>query len=361
MAAGASTRMGFDKLAWLINGESVLCKSVKAFDSHPIIDDIVIVCKENDINAQNAANACNKKATLVNGGALRFNSVENGVRAASGNIVAIHDAARPFVSHKIITNTVEKAVEYGAAAPAVSTKDTVKQATNGKVSKTLPRDELYAIQTPQVFKKALYLNALASVELTDDITDDCMILERFGADVYLVNGEYENYKITTKDDLKEQNKMRIGHGYDVHKLVENRPLILGGVLIPHEKGLLGHSDADVLVHAIMDALLGAAALGDIGLHFPDTAVEYKGANSIELLKKVYGKTKEMGYKIGNIDATILCQAPKLRPYIDAMIENLAIALNAENGVVNVKATTEEGLGFTGAKEGIAAHAVVLLV
>ena len=154
--------------------------------------------------------------------------------------------------------------------------------------------------------------------------------------------------------------MRIGHGYDVHKLVENRKLILGGVEIPYEKGLLGHSDADVLVHAVMDSILGALALGDIGKHFPDNDERYNGADSIELLKKVYGIMSEKGYKLSNIDSTIICQEPKLAPFIEAMHENIAKALNCDVDCVSVKATTEEKLGFTGNKEGISAHAVCLL-
>ncbi|MGN0690592.1 MAG: 2-C-methyl-D-erythritol 2,4-cyclodiphosphate synthase [Oscillospiraceae bacterium] len=154
--------------------------------------------------------------------------------------------------------------------------------------------------------------------------------------------------------------MRIGHGYDVHKLVENRKLILGGVEIPYEKGLLGHSDADVLVHAVMDSILGALAMGDIGKHFPDNDERYNGADSIELLKKVYGIMSEKGYKLSNIDSTIICQEPKLAPFIEAMRENIANALNCDVDCVSVKATTEEKLGFTGNKEGISAHAVCLL-
>lgn len=154
--------------------------------------------------------------------------------------------------------------------------------------------------------------------------------------------------------------MRIGHGYDVHKLVEERKLILGGVDIPYEKGLLGHSDADVLVHAVMDSILGALAMGDIGKHFPDNDEKYKGADSIELLKKVYGIMSEKGYELGNIDATVICQEPKLAPFIEAMRENIAKALNCDVSCISVKATTEEKLGFTGNKEGISAHAVCLL-
>ncbi len=154
--------------------------------------------------------------------------------------------------------------------------------------------------------------------------------------------------------------MRIGHGYDVHRLVEGRPLILGGVTVPHEKGLLGHSDADVLAHAVSDALLGAAALGDIGSHFPDTDPAFKGADSLKLLSSVCGKLTAAGYRIENIDATILAQRPKLRSYIDTMRENLASACGISISQINVKATTEEKLGFTGAEEGMAAHAVCLL-
>lgn len=154
--------------------------------------------------------------------------------------------------------------------------------------------------------------------------------------------------------------MRIGHGYDVHKLVEGRPLIIGGVEIPHEKGLLGHSDADVLLHAISDALLGAAALGDIGKLFPDTDPAYKGADSLVLLKKVCEKVREKGFEIENIDSTVLAQAPKLRPYIDEMRSLISAYTDVDIDAISVKATTEEGLGFTGAKEGISAHAVCLL-
>lgn len=221
---------------------------------------------------------------------------------------------------------------------------------------TPPRQKLFAMQTPQCFDRAAYL-ALAGDEA---VTDDCQLFEQAGRPVQLVAGEYENYKITTPDDLKGETTMRIGHGYDVHKLVEGRDLILGGVKIPYEKGLLGHSDADVLTHAVMDALLGAAALGDIGKHFPDSDPAYKGADSLALARHVAALLAEQGYRPVNVDATILCQAPKLAPHIPAMAQNLAAALGMEPGAVSVKATTEEHLGFTGQGLGIAAHAVALL-
>ncbi len=361
VAAGKSTRMGFDKLFYpLCGGQNALMMSLAAFDRHEYIDEIVLVTGENAAEALPLLKACKKPAHMVAGGETRAESVRNGVAAANGALVAIHDAARPFVSADIIREAVAAAAAHGAGAPAVAVKDTIKVSQNGKeVNSTPARDTLFAVQTPQVFQKALYLQALA---LVDDVTltDDCLLFEKAGYPVHLTQGAYENYKITTQDDLKGMNKMRIGHGYDVHRLVAGRKLILGGVTIEHKTGLLGHSDADVLTHAIMDALLGAAALGDIGALFPDTADEYAGADSLVLLGRVCEEVKRAGYAVGNVDATLLCQAPKLRGYIDTMRQNLAAAMHIADTDVSVKATTEEHLGFTGEELGIAAHAVVLL-
>ena len=200
-----------------------------------------------------------------------------------------------------------------------------------------------------------------------DFTDDCQLMEAAGHAVKLVAGLDTNLKLTTPEDIrlaqalmKERSDMRIGHGYDVHKLVEGRDLILGGVKIEYEKGLLGHSDADVLTHAVMDALLGAAALGDIGRHFPDTDPAYKGIDSTLLLRRTVELLHERGYKVGNVDITIALQRPKLRPYIDQMRERLAEVMGVEVGAVSVKATTTEKLGFEGRGEGVSAYAVVLL-
>ena len=359
VAAGSSRRMGFDKLSCQISGGTVLEMSLRAFDRHPLVKDIVLVTGENDGPARAAAAACEKPVTLVRGGATRAISVRNGVSAASGELVAIHDAARPFVSEAVITQALEAAASTGAAAPAVPVKDTIKQAEDGRVKGTPPRETLFAVQTPQCFDRALYLELLAHAA-DDSITDDCQLFEQAGRTVVLTVGDYANYKITTPEDLKGETSMRIGHGYDVHKLVEGRRLILGGVDIPYEKGLLGHSDADVLAHAVMDAVLGAAALGDIGKHFPDTDPAYKGADSLELARHVARLMAEQGWKIENIDSTILCQAPKLAPHIPTMRRNLAEAFSISEEQVSVKATTEEKLGFTGAGEGIAVHAVALI-
>ena len=255
-------------------------------------------------------------------------------------------------------------------------KDTIKTAVRGD-GKTVPeaclvqttpdRSTLYAVQTPQCFDRAEYLAALGELdaEKARRVTDDCSLFELTGRAVQLTQGDYANLKITTREDLprpaqKEEPKMRIGHGYDVHRLVEGRRLILGGVDVPFEKGLLGHSDADVLTHAVMDAVLGAAALGDIGQHFPDNDPAYSGADSLKLARRVAEILKEHGWRIENIDATLLCQRPKLAPHIPAMRRNLADAFGLPVDAVSVKATTEEHLGFTGEGLGIAAHAVALI-
>ena len=350
VAAGSSTRMGFDKLSFDLGGETVLHRSIRAFEQDPLVTEIVLVAGKNRAFVEQQAADCTKPVQIVTGGTTRAESAKNGVLAAAGELVAVHDAARPFVSQAVITAALEAAARCGAAAPAVPVKDTIKAAARGN-GKTVPdaclvyttpdRSTLYAVQTPQCFDRAEYL----AVQLTQ--------------------GDYANYKITTREDLprpeqKEEHKMRIGHGYDVHRLVEGRKLILGGVEVPFEKGLLGHSDADVLAHAVMDAVLGAAALGDIGQHFPDNDPAYSGADSLKLARRVAEILKEHGFRIENIDATLLCQRPKLAPYIPAMRQNLADAFGLPVDAVSVKATTEEHLGFTGEGLGIAAHAVALI-
>ena len=376
VAAGSSTRMGFDKLSFDLGGETVLHRSIRAFAQCPLVDEIILVAGSNRAFAQQQAADCAKPVCVVAGGATRAESAKNGVLAASGALVAVHDAARPFVSQQVITAVLEAAARCGAAAPAVPVKDTIKAAVRGS-GKTVPescfvhatpdRSTLYAVQTPQCFDRAAYLAALEELDAEKArlVTDDCSLFELTGRPVQLTQGDYANLKITTREDLprpeqKEEHKMRIGHGYDVHRLVEGRKLILGGVEVPFEKGLLGHSDADVLAHAVMDAVLGAATLGDIGQHFPDNDPVYSGADSLKLARRVAEILKEHGFRIENIDATLLCQRPKLAPHIPAMRRNLADAFGLPVDAVSVKATTEEHLGFTGEGLGIAAHAVALI-
>ena len=359
VAAGSSTRMGFDKLSFDLGGETVVQRSIRAFAECPLVSEIVLVAGKNRAFLEQQAAACTKPVQVVQGGATRAESAKNGVLAAHGELVAVHDAARPFVSQAVITAALEAAAACGAAAPAVPEQC--------MVADTPDRSTLYAVQTPQCFDRAAYLAALDELDAEKArlVTDDCSLFELTGRPVQLTQGDYANLKITTREDLpraeqKEGNDMRIGHGYDVHRLVEDRKLILGGVEVPFEKGLLGHSDADVLAHAVMDAVLGAAALGDIGKHFPDTDPAYAGADSLQLAQHVARIMREKGWKIVNIDSTLLCQKPKLAPYIPAMRENLAAAFGMPVDAVSVKATTEEHLGFTGEGLGIAAHAVALI-
>ena len=265
LAAGSSTRMGFDKLAVDLGGETVLGRSLRAFEACPRISEIVVVTGPDDALARQEAARCRKPVHLVAGGATRAESARSGVEAASGVLVAIHDAARPFVSQAVIEAALEGAEQWGAAAPAVPVKDTIKCGTPGDgrkvpaqclVSLTPDRSSLYAIQTPQCFDRDTYLRITQQLdpEKARLVTDDASLFELSGLPVRLTQGDYANYKITTREDLpggmQGETNMRIGHGYDVHRLVEGRPLILGGVTVPYEKGLLGHSDADVLTHAM---------------------------------------------------------------------------------------------------------------
>jgi 2-C-methyl-D-erythritol 4-phosphate cytidylyltransferase/2-C-methyl-D-erythritol 2,4-cyclodiphosphate synthase len=373
-AAGGSTRMGQPKQHILLGNRPVLIHTLMALQQVEAVDEILLIARQEDIDtfmAQAKAAGVSKLRTAVAGGATRQASVANGLAALppEATMVGIHDGARPLIDPDTVAAVIETAEKCGAAAVAVPVKDTLKRTNEeGVILDTPDRANLWRVQTPQVFDRAKLCAAMeAAMAAGKDYTDDCQLMEAAGHQVKLVKGLDTNLKLTTPEDIalaqalmKERSDMRIGHGYDVHKLVEGRDLILGGVKIEYEKGLLGHSDADVLTHAVMDALLGAAALGDIGKLFPDNDPAYKGADSIALLRRVVERLNQAGQKIGNIDATILCQRPKLAPHIPQMRQILADACGVDVTCVSVKATTEEGLGFTGSGEGIAAHCVCLL-
>ena len=318
---------------------------------------------------------------VVAGGAERTDSVKNALAlTGSGGFIAVHDGARPFAGKEVFERTLKAAVKYGAAIAAVPVKNTIKLIDeNGFVAGTPQRSLLRAVQTPQIFKAELLHRAYGSENLRGAaVTDDASLVERLGVKVAVAEGSYENIKITTPEDLLLAEKIcadrgmamqqeikvpqfRVGTGFDVHRLTENRKLILCGVEVPYELGLDGHSDADVAVHALMDALLGAAALGDIGRHFPDTDERFKGADSMKLLAHVIALLKERCWHVNNADVTIIAQRPKLAGFIPQMRANLAAALELGEDAVNVKATTTEKLGFTGRGEGIAAEACVSLI
>ncbi len=364
---GSSTRMGENKLLIDLCGKSCLLRSCEALASSKYVTKIIIAAPE-DMFERYAyeLRSISKPVAFVKGGETRTESVKNAALAAVDDIVIIHDGARPLVSVEEIDQSVIDARRYGSSIICTPSKDTVRIATeNGSYAPD--RSDVYIVRTPQTFMLDLYLAALDGAK--GDFTDDSQILQAIGFEPHITIGKYENIKLTTPEDVaiaraiisaREEKTMRIGHGYDVHKLVEGRKLILGGVEIEYEKGLLGHSDADVLTHAVMDSMLGAAALGDIGKLFPDSDPAYKGANSIKLLEVVAHRVKQAGYTVLNIDVTVIAQAPKLAPHIDKMREVLATAIGTDISNVSIKATTEEGLGFTGEGKGIAAHAVCLL-
>lgn len=377
LAAGNSTRMGGSRSKVLeeLGGRPALCRSLEVLDRCPLIGEICLVCREQDrADMLPLTSGLATPVRVVPGGAQRQDSVEQGVEALTGpwEYVAIHDGARPLVTEEVLAAVCRDAMAYGAATAAVPSKDTCKLADEaGFVAATPARDRLWAVQTPQAFSLALYREALGKARAAgQSYTDDCQLIEAAGGSVKLTMGDYRNIKLTTPEDLLAaraylggeggKKTVRIGYGYDVHRLVEGRKLILAGVEVPFEKGLLGHSDADVIAHAVADALLGAAALGDIGHLFPDTDPRYAGADSLKLLGEVCRLLREKGFSIGNIDATLLAQRPKIAPHIVQMRENLAAACGIPVGQVSVKATTEERLGFTGREEGMAASAVCLL-
>lgn len=361
MAAGTGSRMGSDvpKQFLKIKGKTVLERAVLPFENNLFVDDILVVCGQDFVPlCERICKGLSKVKAMVTGGEQRQDSVRNALGHVEDGYVLIHDGARPFVTDEIICRVLAGITSTGAAVCAVPVKDTVRRLTKAG-SQTLNRRELYNVQTPQGFRLEIIKAAFAKADRDGFVgTDDAGLVERTGCHVAMVPGSYDNIKITTREDMPVEN--RIGSGYDVHRLTDGRKLILCGVDIPFEKGLLGHSDADVALHALMDAMLGAAAMGDIGRHFPDTEDMYKGISSMELLKRTAAIIDEAGYRLANADVTIIAQRPRISPYIQEMRANIAGALGMDISNISVKATTTERLGFTGREEGIAAQAICLL-
>jgi 2-C-methyl-D-erythritol 2,4-cyclodiphosphate synthase/2-C-methyl-D-erythritol 4-phosphate cytidylyltransferase len=351
-----------------IAGKPILAHTLSVFESCDVVGEIVIVTGASEIEAAGelvGRFGFAKVRHMVAGGAHRQDSVNRGLEHVTSDIVAIHDAARPMVTCEIIERSIEEARRSGACIAAVPVIDTIKSANEqGIVSGTIDRCNLYSIQTPQTFRTELIRRAYEQA-FADGFyaTDDAALVERIGENVVIVEGSYDNIKITTPSDVELASmklgggEQRTGLGFDVHALVEGRKLILGGLEISHEKGLAGHSDADVLVHAIMDALLGAAALGDIGRLFPDSNAAYKGISSMALLARVGKLLAQNGWLVVNIDAVVICERPKIAPHVPKMVRGIAESLNTEPDKISVKGTTTEKLGFTGRGEGIACQAV----
>jgi 2-C-methyl-D-erythritol 4-phosphate cytidylyltransferase/2-C-methyl-D-erythritol 2,4-cyclodiphosphate synthase len=377
-AGGRGSRFGGAQPKQFVSlgGVPILKRSIDAFLNGYAFDEVVVA-----VPPELAANPPSylDDVIVVEGGRRRQDSVANAVRAVapSAQIIVIHDAARPLVSPSLIERTIAAASEHGAAIAALQARDTVKRGDAARIIRdTLPRDEIFLAQTPQAFRVGVLRDALlrgealAKAGTLTDATDEAMLAEAAGHHVHLVEGDPRNLKITTPDDLEIAERLlgapraratiRIGNGYDLHRLVVGRPLILGGVTIPFEKGLDGHSDADAVCHAVTDAVLGAASAGDIGRHFPDTDPTFKGANSIELLRRAVAIVRAAGYSVSNVDVVIVAQRPTLAAHVDAMRTSLAEALGIDRQQVSVKGKTNEGVDSVGAGDSIAVHAVALI-
>jgi 2-C-methyl-D-erythritol 4-phosphate cytidylyltransferase/2-C-methyl-D-erythritol 2,4-cyclodiphosphate synthase len=374
-AGGAGTRLKSHvaKQFLLLDGLPILVHTLKVFQESKEIDDIIVAVPPDElvsIRQELIEKYClTKVIATVAGGYQRQDSVRNCLEAVIGDcdMVVIHDAVRPFVTEELIRQVVEAARITGAASAGVKAKDTIKETTeDNNVWATVPRHNLWLTQTPQAFKLELLKEAYKKAYDEKFYgTDDASLIERIGKEVKMVEGFYVNIKITTREDMmiadalmKKGSKisLRTGFGYDSHRFAADRKLILGGVEIPSEKGLYGHSDADALIHAICDALIGAVGAGDIGRHFPDNDPQYKNVSSMILLEAVKKIIEARGFSINNIDVTVVMETPKLAPYAVEMVSNIASALNIAKTAVNIKAKTNEGMGFTGRNEGIAVFA-----
>ena len=358
-------------------GRPVLAWTLTAFERADRIDRVVLVVGPEDLDTcreQFGKKKFSKVVDVVAGGAERQDSVACGLRAIpqDADVIAVHDGARAYITPEDINAVVLTAAERGAAVLGTPVTDTIKRVQGDQVVETLDRSALRAVQTPQAFRRDVIFRAHRAARESGYLgTDDTALVERLGEAITIVPGRADNIKITSPEDLDmglhilEKRgdvtpTLRIGQGYDAHQLIEDRPLILGGVHIPHEKGLLGHSDADVLTHVVIDALLGALGAGDIGQLFPDTDAAYKNISSLTLLERVAHVLKKSHAQVLNVDATVMAQRPKLSPYIAQMRENMARALEIPVDLISVKATTTEHLGFVGREKGMAAQAVALV-
>ncbi|MEG2084097.1 MAG: 2-C-methyl-D-erythritol 2,4-cyclodiphosphate synthase [Clostridia bacterium] len=365
--AGAGLRCGLgkNKILYNIGNVTLLQKTLQPFLAIDDISKIIITCNSLDYNTINSiitTLATTKPIQLCLGGDTRTLSIKNGLACLDNacKYVLIHDGARPFVTTQIIQNCIACAQKFNACAAFIPLVDSIKQIDeNNNVVCTPNRKNYVNIQTPQGFEKTSLLKAYASISENDVFTDDCSVYEKYIGKIHLFEGDVCNKKITTKEDLNlfKPNNISFGIGFDTHQLVDGRKLVLGGVDVPHTKGLLGHSDADVLAHAIMDSILSACNMRDIGVYFPDTDAKFKGISSIILLKQVNSLICEKGFKINNISAVIMAQNPKLARFIPQMMQNIANALNIDVSKITISATTTEKLGLVGKEEAISSEAI----
>lgn len=382
-AGGRGQRLGAGrpKQLLVLGGRTILQWAVEAFVESSRIDEIVVVATS-DIAADPPPylRSQAKPLAIVAGGDRRQDSVAIAFDAVSrdAELVLVHDAARPFVRPDLIDRVIDAALESGAAIPAIAVRDTVKTVAGSApgaryVAETLPRESLVLVQTPQAFRPAILREAIRLGQAGVEATDEASLAERAGHAVRVVEGDPRNIKITMPEDLDVARGLleeaapepaagpfRVGTGYDLHRLVAGRPLVLGGVTIPFDRGLDGHSDADVLSHAVTDAILGAAAAGDIGRLFPDTDGRWKDASSLDLLARAVAVVREKGYRVVNVDAVVVAERPRLVPFLEDICARLAGVVGVAPGEVSVKGKTRERLGAIGRGEAIEAHAVALV-
>lgn len=380
-AAGAGRRIGRDRpKQWLdLGGRTIVQRAVDAFDACSRIDEIVVVLPPGAVEAAETPAGRDRPTTrraplsLVTGGARRQESVANGFASVAdrADLVVVHDAARPLVTSDLIVRTIDAALETGAALAALPARDTIKEASPDDlvVARTLPRDRIYLAQTPQAFRTDVLAAAVALGRQGVEATDEAALAERAGYRVRLVEGDPRNLKITTEADLAIARALvaaerpvaaRVGHGYDLHRLVDGRPLTLAGVRLAGERGPLAHSDGDVVCHALVDALLGAAGAGDIGGHFPDADPRWRNAAGLDLLARAMATVRARGFVVANVDVVVVLERPAIRPHVPAIRAALARVLDVDEARVSVKGKTNEGVDALGRGDAVAAFAVALL-
>jgi 2-C-methyl-D-erythritol 4-phosphate cytidylyltransferase/2-C-methyl-D-erythritol 2,4-cyclodiphosphate synthase len=373
VAGGRGTRAGTAVPKQLIElgGRTVLQRSVAAFDAHPATTTIVVVVPADLLgDARALVGPTRVECRVTAGGARRQDSVRAGLEAMPQGpaVVLVHDAARPFVDAALIDRVIAATLRTGAVVPAVPARDTVKRVPSSGhlVAGTIPREEVWLAQTPQGFRRAVLEEAVALGASGIEATDEATLAERAGRPVEVVAGDERNAKITTADDVMKAKQQfeqtpRVGTGYDLHRLVAGRTLVLAGEVLPFEAGPLGHSDGDVVCHALADAMFGAIGAGDIGQHFSNTDPRWKDVAGLDLLGRSVAILAERGWRPANVDVTVILERPKLVPHLAAIRHNLAGVLGLGIEQVSVKGKTNEGVDAVGRGEAIAAHAVAMLV
>lgn len=371
VAAGVGARAGLDhpKQFELVRGKPMVRHCVESFAAHHAIDQIWIVIADGQEEQLAKALGPDLPHQTVIGGATRQQSVCNGLaaihRGGGAENILVHDAARPFVPHGVVDRLLERLKTASAAIPVLPSVDTMVELQDRQLDRTVDRDRLWRVQTPQAFDFLQLLAAHQQFSAGQNASDDAQIFKAAGHAVTVVDGDEALKKYTLPADFGGERKqpmrqIRTGMGYDVHRLADGEDLWLGGVKIEHDRGLVGHSDADVLLHALTDALLGTVAAGDIGDHFPPSDPQWRGAASARFVEYAASLILEKGGTINNVDMTVICEAPKIKPHRETIRRNIAEILAIEVDRISIKATTTEGLGFTGREEGIAAQAIATI-